>query len=179
MIMADVLKIFLLVVGAMMVLVCYWLAAEALFPSLVSRSRRQYEKHPVRITLWGLAAGVPLVLIGIAIVNAVGGHPLGQMIGGGLVLATLLAGILGSTGLPQLIGYGLPSPVDAVQPWRRVLRGGIILAFTYLLPFAGWFLLTAWTVASGFGAAVISFREARKERRSSPEPDNGLRAMAA
>ena len=35
MIMADVLKIFLIVVGLMMVSVCYWLAAEALFPRVV------------------------------------------------------------------------------------------------------------------------------------------------
>ena len=36
MIMADVLKIFLLVVGALIVLVSYWLAAESLFPRLVA-----------------------------------------------------------------------------------------------------------------------------------------------
>jgi hypothetical protein len=179
MIMADVLKIFLLVVGALMVLVCYWLCSEALFPRMVERSRRHYSCHPIKITLLGALLGIPPVILGLAIMNGVGGHPLGQMIGGGLILVTLLAGILGSTGLSRQIGCGLPSPVDEGQPWRRVLRGGVVLSFTFLLPFLGWFVLTAWTVVSGFGAFVASLYEARRIETSSAPPRPNIEPAAA
>ncbi len=39
MIMADVLKIFLLVLGMLIVIVSYWLAAESLFPRMVARAQ--------------------------------------------------------------------------------------------------------------------------------------------
>ena len=39
----------------------------------------------------------------------------------------ILGGLVGSAGLAQRIGAGLPSPADLTQPWRRVLRGGIVL----------------------------------------------------
>ena len=54
MIMADVLKIFLLVLGMLIVIVSYWLAAEALFPRLVARAQERYSRRPVRLTLLGL-----------------------------------------------------------------------------------------------------------------------------
>ena len=54
----------------------------------------------------------------------------------------------------------MPSPTDASQPWRRVLRGGTVLTLTFLLPFVGWFLILPWTLISGFGAAITSFKPA-------------------
>ena len=65
----------------------------------------------------------------------------------------------------QRIGAGLPSPLDEQQPWRRVLRGGILLALTFLLPFVGWFVLPIWALVSGFGAFLLSVRERK------PSPD--------
>ncbi len=40
MIMADVLKILLIIVGILTIYVSYWLLAEALFPALVERASR-------------------------------------------------------------------------------------------------------------------------------------------
>lgn len=72
--MADVLKIVFLIVGTLIVIVSYWLAATALFPQAVSQARTHYERHPVRITLLGTVVGVPLFLLGVALVAA--GHAL-------------------------------------------------------------------------------------------------------
>ena len=121
MIMADVLKIVFLIVGAMGVFVSYWLASEALFPSAVKRAREQYQAHSIKITLVGLAVGVPLLLLGLGL-----GHvasPLAKLLSLLIVTGPVLLALLGSAGLSQRIGLGLPSATDELHPWRRVLRG--------------------------------------------------------
>jgi hypothetical protein len=76
----------------------------------------------------------------------------------GLVIGVvpLMLGAIGSAGLCQLIGLGLPAPGDQSQNWRRVWRGGWVLNFCYLLPFAGWFVILPWGIISGCGAFVTS-----------------------
>jgi len=49
-----------------------------------------------------------------------------------------------------------------------VLRGGILLALTFLLPFVGWFVLPIWALVSGFGAFILSVQELRNQRREPP-----------
>jgi hypothetical protein len=81
-----------------------------------------------------------------------------------------LLGLVGSTGLISRIGAGLPSPADEQQPWRRVLRGGILFALTFLLPFVGWFVLPIWALVSGLGAFILSVAERRRTPHEVP-PD--------
>lgn len=158
MIMADVLKIVLIIAGTLAVFICYWLAAEALFPSLVERARHRYQAQPLRITLVGLAVTAPALLIGVGLGQAP--HPLLKLMALCIGLIPVLLGMIGSAGLSQRIGCGLPSGLDATQPWRRVLRGGVVLAFTFLLPILGWFFVLPWTLISGVGAWVLSVRRA-------------------
>jgi hypothetical protein len=165
MIMADILKIFLLIVGLLTVYVSYWLVAQALFPGLVDRARQHYGK-PVKITLIGLAVAILPVVIGGAISKLP--NPVFKITGLTLLLIPALLGLIGSAGLVQRIGAGLPSPLDEQQPWRRVLRGGILLALTFLLPFVGWFVLPIWALVSGFGAFLLSVRERKPSSDAAP-----------
>ncbi len=165
MIMADILKIFLLVVGAQLVLIAYWLAAEALFPHFVTRARKRYGAHPIRVVVLGLAVGLPGAAIAFSLLQA-GGAP-AKGAGFGLAAAVAGAGLLGSAGLCRRIGEGLPSPADAAQPWRRVLRGAAVLVTTFLLPFLGWFGVLPLVILSGVGAtldAAWGLRRARAAR---------------
>lgn len=155
MIMADILKIFLIIVGVLTVYVTYWLVAQALFPGVVERARHQYAK-PVKLTLIGLAAALLPVIVGAAISNMP--NPVMKLLGVTLMVVPALLGLVGSAGLALRIGAGLQSPADEQQPWRRVLRGGILLALTFLLPFVGWIVLSLWTLISGFGAFVLSVK---------------------
>ena len=66
MIMADILKILLIIVGILAVYVSYWLLAQALFPGLVERASRQY-RQPLRISLIGLAAALWPVVLGLTV----------------------------------------------------------------------------------------------------------------
>ena len=165
MIMADILKIFLLIVGLLTVYVSYWLVAQALFPGLVDRARQHYAK-PVKITLLGLAVAILPVFVGGAISKLP--NPVFKITGLTLLLIPALLGLVGSAGLVQRIGAGLPSPLDEQQPWRRVLRGGILLALTFLLPFVGWFVLPIWALVSGFGAFLLSVRERKPSADATP-----------
>ena len=165
MIMADVLKIFLIIVGLLTVYVSYWLVAQALFPRVVERARNHYGK-PVKITLLGIAAAVLPVIIGVAISNLP--NPLFKFAGITLMVIPVLLGLVGSAGLVLRIGAGLPSPLDEQQSWRRVLRGGVLFALTFLLPFVGWFVLPIWALISGFGAFILSVRDGRKSADTVP-----------
>lgn len=172
MIMADVLKIVFLIVGTLIVIVSYWLAATALFPQAVSQARTHYERHPVRITLLGTVVGVPLFLLGVALVAA-GPTPLVKILGGSFASLLLLLALFGSAGLCQRIGNGMPAPLDEFQPWRRVYRGGTVLALTFVLPIVGWFAIFFWTLISGFGAALIVLWSSRhRNQRLVPSPQS-------
>ena len=73
MIMADVLKIALLIVGFLLCYVVYWLAGAALFPAIVERAKQQYDTRPVRATLLGLLLALPF--IALSIVTGKVAHP--------------------------------------------------------------------------------------------------------
>ncbi len=166
MIMADVLKIFLIVLGMLIVTISYWLAAEALFPRLVTRAQERYRTHPVRITLLGALVGTPLVAVGSGLLQA--GSAPAKAAGFLLASVAVFGGLVGSAGLSRRIGAGLPSPADSGQPWRRVLRGGVVLALMSLLPFAGWFLVLPLALLSGLGAALAAGFDLRREARNVP-----------
>lgn len=160
MIMADVLTWFLIILGSLLVLGANWIGAFALFPGLVERSAQRYGQRPVAATMLGLVTGVPALVIGTVVVQALK-HPLvGVLIIGALMVPLLLA-LAGSAGLALRIGAGMPAPIDAVQPWRRVLRGSVVLGLTFLMPILGWFVLLPWALVSGLGAALMSLRERR------------------
>jgi len=154
MIMADVLTWFFIVVGTYLVLVCYWLTSFALFPRVVDGCRQRYGRGPVVATLTGLAILVPLYILGIAAVRALP-HPPANILKV-LLMSPLLLAFLGSAGLALRVGEGLGAPTEDGRAWRHVLRGGLVLAPTFLVPFFGWFVLLPWVLVSGFGAAVLT-----------------------
>ena len=166
MIMADVLKFVFLILGVLLVYISYWLAATALFPALVERTSHQYQTHPVKITLMGLLMLLPLAGLGALIGHPA--HPVAKAASVVMYGVPALLGLLGSAGLSQRIGSGLPSAIDELHPWRRELRGGIVLSLTFLLPFIGWFVVMPWAIVSGLGAVVVCLT--RKERQNESVP---------
>lgn len=159
MIVADILMWFLLIVGLLLVFISYWLASVALFPRLVERARDAYAT-PVRALVLGVLCAAPLIALGILI--GARPNPALKVIGLTIGAVPVLLGLVGSAGLSLRIGAGMASPVDDAQPWRRVLRGGIVLALGFLLPFLGWFGVLPLTLLSGVGAAVLSLWRGRK-----------------
>jgi hypothetical protein len=164
--MADILKIVFIVIGILAIYVNYWLLAEALFPALVERASRQYA-NPVKLTLVGLAAAIVPVVVGFILANQA--NPLTKIVGLTLVIVPAMIGLAGSSGLALRIGIGLNSPLDATQPWRRVLRGGVVLSCCFLLPVVGWVILPIWVLVSGLGAFLLGLKEQKAQFPSAPQ----------
>jgi len=152
--LADVFAITLIIIGFLIVYVAYWLMSAGLFPRFATRTSEQIARSPVKTTLIGAITLVPLLFIGFGIGNKIP-NPAVKLVGFGLVLVSLLAALFGSAGLALRIGQGLKSSRDDEEPWRRVLRGGIVLALTFVMPFLGTFVLMPFAFLVGFGAFVI------------------------
>jgi len=151
---ATVLTVFLVILGVMLVFQAFWLFGTALFPRMVGQARDRY-KTPIRTTLIGLAVVVPTFLIGFVWLLNID-NIIVKIIGLVIGVVPLMLGAIGSAGLCQLIGLGLPAPGDQSQNWRRVWRGGWVLNFCYLLPVAGQVVILPWGIISGCGAFVTS-----------------------
>lgn len=152
MIMADVFKILFLILGLILCTMSYWLLFQALFSGTVEKSRRAMLDHPWRIFLIGALAGIPLVVLGLAMLSN-GAGPV-KFLGGALASGILLVALLGSTGLVRHIGEQLSGNAVEGRTGLAVLRGGAVIAVASVLPVVGWFVLIPAVLIAGFGAAL-------------------------
>jgi len=149
----------------MAVFICSWLAAFALWPGMVRRGADRYGR-PFRTTFIGLLVAAPGAVAGIALASA--RQPAFKFVGLTLLGLVFLVGVAGSAGLCLRVGRGLASPADHDQPWRAVLRGGIVMAFVCLFPIVGWVGVLLWMLVSGCGVIAMSRAAAAREAEVSP-----------
>ncbi len=166
--LADVFTVLFVILGFLIVFIGYWLMAAGLFPRFVERCSEQIGTAPVKTALLGLVTFGPLVAIGLAISTKAPNAAL-KIIGLGFALLAVLGGLFGSAGLALRIGSGLKSARDEQEPWRRILRGGIVLALTFVMPFLGQVVVLPFALLAGFGAFAISVLKRRPALRSIPE----------
>ena len=152
MIFADILMWFLLIMGTYIVMVAYWLAAEALLPDFVDGCRKRFAVAPWHQFGLGLLIFLPLFGVGLTGIRA----PQAALKFAGIVflLGLLLWALIGSSGIAAQVGLGLGYPE---QNWRRVLRGGSVLGLTFILPFLGWSLMLVVFIV-GIGSTVGGLR---------------------
>ena len=101
------------------------------------------------------AVAVPLVALGLGLSSKAPNGGL-KLLGLFLALIPLLIGLFGSAGLALLIGRGLPSMRDESEPWRRTMRGSVVLALSFVLPVIGWFGLMPFAFLTGFGVFLMT-----------------------
>jgi len=165
---ANVIAWVFLTLGFFLMFVGYWLAATALFPRHVERCEANFAR-PVVVALVGLLLPVVPIIAGFAILKA---FPFAlKWIGLILITAPILCGLIGSAGLAKRIGSGLRAEVDAGQPWRGVMRGGVVLSLTLPLPVLGQLLLMPLMIAAGLGASVLAWF---RKKTVMPTPVPGL-----
>ena len=172
MIVADILMWFLLITGTYVVIISYWLASQALLPELVDRCRQRIKAAPLRQALLGLGWTIPSAAAGVALLNAP--NPLLKFAGATILLLLILAGLVGSAGLAAQIGFGLANPSDQAQPWRRVLRGGMVLGLTFVFQLIGWFLILPLSLVMGVGS-LFAYLSGSGTRRSTAVLEPTLR----
>jgi hypothetical protein len=158
--LADVFTFLFVILGFIIVFVGYWLMAAGLFPQLVERCADRLGT-PVKTTLAGALTFIPAVALGLTISSKAPGAAI-KVVGIGIALLAALVALFGSAGLALRIGRGLKSEGDIREPWRAVMRGGIVLGLTFVLPFLGTFVLMPFAFISGAGAFVLSCRSARR-----------------
>lgn len=173
--LADVFTFLFVILGFLIVYVGYWLMAYGLFPQRTERCAEQISRAPVKTTLLGAAMLIPLISLGI-LISSKAPNAVGKIVGIGLALVALLIALFGAAGLALRIGQGLKSQRDEAEPWRRVLRGGIVLGLTFVMPFLGTFVLMPFAFLIGFGAIVLSRprREARPQTAAVPAANPSL-----
>jgi hypothetical protein len=153
--LADVFTVLFIVLGFLIVFVGYWLLSAGLFPHFVERCAERLGRAPVKTTLLGAVTFIPVFSIGLWI-SSVAPNGGGKSAGLAIALFAALGALLGSAGIALRIGTGLKSARDEQEPWRRVLRGGIVLGLTFVMPFLGTFVVMPLAFLSGFGACVAS-----------------------
>ena len=166
--LADVFTFLFVILGFLIVYVAYWLATAGLFPRLTERCADRLGQSPVKSVIVGVVAWGALMLLGGGLSA---GAKDGFLKGVGVVvmIVSAIVALAGSSGVAHRIGSGLRSTRDDAEPWRRVLRGGIVLALTFVLPFVGQ-LVMVLTFAAGFGAFILSRPKPVKLALSEPAP---------
>lgn len=166
--LADVFTFLFVILGFIIVYVAYWLATAGLFPKFTERCAERLAASPVKATVIGLLVWLPVLFVGTMISNKAGNGGV-KFIGVLLLIVSGLIALAGSSGLALRVGAGLKSARDEAEPWRRVLRGGIVLALTFVLPFIGT-LVMAWSFVAGFGAFVLAWPKRIKLVAAEPAP---------
>jgi hypothetical protein len=167
--LADVFTIVFIILGFIIVYISYWLLSVGLFPRFVERCATQIGAAPVKTTVLGAVLLVPLVAIGLGISSKAPNGAV-KLFGLSIALLGILGGLFGSAGLALRIGQGLKSARDDHEPWRRVLRGGIVLALTFVMPFLGTFVIMPFTFICGFGAFAICVFRRKSTIAAEPVP---------
>jgi hypothetical protein len=149
MLMADVAVWTALFVGLMVVLPAVWLLFGALWPSAVQRAQERIPRRPWLTFFVGLGVSLLFTLV-VAILGKANLAP------PALIVAAFALGwsLLGVSALARHVGSRLASPGD--PPWKPQLRGGIVLALSFLVPFLGWMLLFPIALILGAGAATLA-----------------------
>ena len=167
--LADVFTFLFVILGFVIAFVSYWLLAAGLFPQMVERSSERLGKRPLLSLVLGVITLGPLLAIGGGL-SSKGPNGVLKLAGAAIALLPMLAALFGSAGLALRVGAGLRSGRDEADPWRRVLRGGVVLGLSFVLPFVGWFVVLPYTFLAGFGAFLLSLRSPRPATVPVPPP---------
>lgn len=154
---ASVLAVTFAIAALLAVFICSWLLIASLFPRFIRQSQ-VFCASPVKSLLLGLGVGLVPFAIGAALSSSV----FGRVLGWPLMVVVLTGALAGTASLATRIGNGMPSQNDRSDPWRRTLRGGVVLSFTFLLPFFGWFVWLPVALVFGTGVTFQTLREFRR-----------------
>ena len=147
--LADVFTVVLVVLGLLTVFVGWWLAMVGLFPRLVEGCAEALGASPGKCWVIGVVCAVPLI-VGGSLLGKVASSAPGKLLSAAIIVATILAALAGTAGLALRIGRGMSAAGEGGELWRRVRRGGIVLAITY-----GTIVMLPLTLLAGLGALVL------------------------
>ena len=166
MLMADTMAIFLVIVGLLISFSGLWLLCRGLWFKRVEAASARCGKNLWKPFLAGLPLSFLTLVCGILLGQIPG--PAGTLLATGVACGYLMYASVGAAGLATAIGQKLSAKIDLDQPWRATLRGGNILALSFLLPVLGWFIIFPFSLVIGCGAMTLSFFNFKRSLASSP-----------
>ena len=163
MLMADVAVWTALFVGLMVVLPAVWLLFGALWPAAVGRAQERIPKKPWSTFFIGLGMTTAVTLL-VGLLGQASVAPVA------LVLAAFGMGwsMVGVSALARHVGTRLSSPGDPA--WKPHLRGGIVLALSFLVPILGWMLVFPIALILGMGATTLAVFKRKPAAEPLPAP---------
>ena len=156
---ATVLAITLSIIGILVAFNAAWLLFSSLFPKFIRQSQAACAR-PFKSLLVGTGLGFIPFIISVQLL----GDWVTGILGWPIFLIVLVLALAGTAAVAQRIGSGMPSQNDRLEPWHRNLRGGVVLSFSYLLPFIGWLWLPI-SLTFGSGVAFLTALQVWKERK--------------
>ena len=173
-IIGQTLAITFVIIGLLLSLIGTWMLCRALWPGRVERTAERCAARPV----WSFVVGFPLVLVTLIVAGQLAQRagPPGSIAGLLLLTFGYFYASVGTTGLATHVGRRLESPTDDLQPWRATLRGGVILALSFLVPFIGGLIVLPVSFMVGAGANTLAFFGGRRKPLAPPPLDDALSA---
>ncbi len=160
--LADVFTVVLSIAGLLTVFVGWWLAVAGLFPRLVEGCADKLGTSGLKCFAVGVACTVPMVT-GLVILWRTTANPGFRLLSVALIIMGVLLALAGTAGLALRIGRGMATAADGDENWRRVRRGGIVLAITY-----GTIVVLPLTLLAGLGALVLARMGANEKPAMGP-----------
>ncbi len=155
----NVWGIALLISGFLATLIGFQLLVAALTPLRSAQALRALRERRAGTLVSGVVTILVLSAV-VALLSTLGGP--GKFLSGVVMAIASFQVVGGLAVVSRLVGEAMPSPVDAVSPWRATLRGGVTCALAFVVPLVGWFLVLPLAIVMGVGAMVLS--------RFSPSP---------
>lgn len=154
--LADVFTVVLVIAGVLGYFLAVWVLVRGLWPARVARCADALGAAPWACLGTGLLWLVPGIGAGVLLGRLVPG-PGGRLLAAVVLLSVVLLALAGAAGLALRVGRGLAAERDAAEPWRQVLRGGVVLALVQLtvlpLPFTLLLGAGAWWRSRRAGVA--------------------------
>lgn len=152
MILADTMLWFFVIVGLLISFNGIWLMSQAMWTGTVQRA---VEIH--RHSMWkSFFIGLPIIAVGVIAFlkmsdskNGVAG-----LVGILLISCLFIFANVGVAGIAALFGERLAGEARPEPLWKLTLRGGSVLALSYLFPLAGWIVILPISLIVGCGATV-------------------------
>lgn len=149
MMLADTVGIFLVIVGLLIAFPALWLFCRGMWTDAVTACADRNRHGMLKSFFVGLPFLVMLIFA-MGISGKLPG-PVGQLSPLFELSFFFLYASVGVAGIATMLGGRLPSPADETRPWKRTLRGGVVLVLSFLFPILGWFLLLPVSLIVGFG----------------------------
>jgi hypothetical protein len=156
--MSGIMRIFIIILPLTISLAAYFLAANALFPMRVGKTKAIIQSMSTRSFWLGLVNFSFFFIIAIILLS-IADNVDTEFIKGVVMLPGLIIlafiGIMLTFGLAGMTAYVGERIFPEAASWKQTIWGTVCLCFACVLPFIGWFLLFPYIGLVGIGAFIL------------------------